>query len=159
MKPQRPIWAQIRIQSGSVNHRTAFYEELDWSADLGAGEMMGDHHIAHQHDLSTTTAAHVHTNMLTLKMWPCSHIQTAALFSVVIRASPLTSRHKVIADVGMTERGKVGYWCRERKDDLRDRERRGFDDKELWESEWVRGRGADGCTYEPLKRRKSEKER
>lgn len=36
---------------------------------------------------------------------------------------------------------------------------RGFDDKEFWESKWVRSRGADVSTYESLKQRKREKER
>lgn len=100
---------------------------------------MGDHHIPR--DENSTTAA--------------PHTQS----SVVMRASLLTSRHKAITDMGMTERGGAlmegmkGWYegC------SRDGERRGFDDKKLWESERVRRRDADVSTYESPKTEGSQK--
>ncbi len=71
-----------------------------------------------------------------------------------MKALSLTSALKLITDMGMTEGeggimmvGKKGWykWC------SRDGERRGFDDKKLWESKRMRSRGADASTYESLK--------
>lgn len=89
-------------------------------------------------------------------------IQTRALSSVVMRASLLTSRHKAITDMEMTEReggvlmeGMKGWYegC------SGDGERRGSDDKKLWESVWVRRRDADVSTYESPKTERSQKNR